>query len=62
MRRSFLLPSHTCHSWQRPPVHIRPRQGERLEEMASGKQVYDEWGNEMGLAGAVSDGMKLVVR
>ena len=34
----------------------------RLEEVASGKQVYDEWGNEMGLAGAVSDGMKLVVK
>ena len=34
----------------------------RLEEVASGKQVYDQWGNEMGLAGAVNDGMKLVVK
>jgi len=34
----------------------------RLEEVASGKQVYDQWGNQMGLAGAVSDGMKLVVK
>lgn len=33
-----------------------------LEELASGKQVYDQWGNEMGLAGAVSEGMKLVVK
>lgn len=33
-----------------------------LEELASGKQVFDEWGQEIGLAGAVSDGMKLVVK
>ena len=33
-----------------------------LEELASGKQVFDEWGQEVGLAGAVSDGMKLVVK
>jgi len=33
-----------------------------LEELASGKKVFDEWGQEIGLAGAVSDGMKLVVK
>ena len=26
------------------------------------KKVYDEWGNEIGLDGALSDGMKITVR
>jgi hypothetical protein len=26
------------------------------------KKVYDEWGNEIGLDGALSEGMKITVR
>lgn len=32
------------------------------EEVASGKKVYDEWGNEVGLEGALIEGMVLKVR
>jgi hypothetical protein len=33
-----------------------------LEEIECGKKVYDEWGNELGLDGALSEGMKLTLR
>ncbi len=31
-------------------------------EIEKGKKVYDEWGNEVGLDGALSEGMKLYVK
>lgn len=31
-----------------------------LKEMAS-KKTYDQWGNELGLDGALSEGMKIYV-
>lgn len=37
-------------------------QGDVLKEIACGKKVYDEWGNEIGLDGALSEGIKLYVR
>ena len=37
-------------------------QAELLEEMKSPKKVYDQWGNEVGLGGALSEEMKLYVR
>ncbi len=33
-----------------------------LEKVASGKKVYDEWGQEVGLAGALTAEMKIFVR
>ena len=33
-----------------------------LSKIEDGKKVYDEWGNEVGLDGALSEGMKLEVR
>lgn len=33
-----------------------------LEDMAGGKRVYDRWGNEVGLDGAVLEGMEIHVR
>lgn len=33
-----------------------------LEEIRAAKKVYDEWGNEMGLDGALSEGMKIYVK
>ena len=33
-----------------------------LEEVQAGKKVYDAWGNEVGLDGAVREGTKLFVR
>lgn len=33
-----------------------------LEEVAKGRKAYDEYGNEVGLDGAVSDGMKITVK
>jgi len=33
-----------------------------LQGVAEGLKVYDEWGNEVGLAGALSAGMKIWVR
>ena len=35
---------------------------ELLKEVESGKRVYDEWGNEIGLGGALSEGVKIYVR
>ena len=33
-----------------------------LEDTASGKKVYDEWGNETGLDGAVEEGSRIYIR
>lgn len=33
-----------------------------LVEVEAGKKVYDEWGNELGLAGALAAGLKIWVR
>lgn len=33
-----------------------------LEKIAFGLKVYDEWGNELGLDGALYPGMKLSVK
>jgi hypothetical protein len=33
-----------------------------LEELEQGKKVYDEWGNELGLGGALSEGAKISLR
>ena len=35
---------------------------ELMKELESGKKVYDEWGNELGLDGALSEGMRIIVR
>ena len=37
-------------------------QVERLSEMKSPKKVYDRWGNEVGLDGALFEEMKLYVK
>lgn len=34
---------------------------ELFKEIKSSKKVYDEWGNELGLDGALSEGMKIYV-
>jgi hypothetical protein len=41
--------------------HALVREG-LLRELERGKRVYDEWGNELGLDGALSEGMKMNVR
>ncbi len=33
-----------------------------LQEIEAGKKVYDEWGHEVGLDGALSEEMKIYVR
>jgi hypothetical protein len=33
-----------------------------LKEIELGKKVYDEWGNEMGLDGELSEGVKIFVK
>lgn len=33
-----------------------------LKDVEEGKKVYDEWGNEVGLSGALWDGAQLNVR
>jgi hypothetical protein len=33
-----------------------------MGEIEASKKVYDEWGNELGLDGALSEGMKVYVR
>jgi hypothetical protein len=33
-----------------------------LKEIEDSKKVYDEWGNEVGLDGALVEGMKIYVR
>ncbi|MDP1992202.1 MAG: hypothetical protein Q8K00_14420 [Syntrophales bacterium] len=52
------------------PVHLLPGMTVKhalthewlLEELERGKKVYDEWGNELGLDGALSEGAKIFVR
>lgn len=33
-----------------------------LKEVEDSKKVYDQWGNEIGLDGALSEGMKIYVK
>jgi hypothetical protein len=33
-----------------------------MSETKAGKLAYDEWGNEIGLDGALTEGMKIFVR
>ena len=33
-----------------------------LEEVERGRQVFDEWGNEVGLDGELDDGVQLTVK
>ena len=33
-----------------------------LKKLDASKKVYDEWGNEIGLDGALSEGMKIYIR
>ncbi len=33
-----------------------------LDEITAGKRVYDEWGHEVGLDGALAPDMKLLVK
>ena len=33
-----------------------------LKEVEASKRVYDEWGNEVGLDGALSEGMKIYLK
>ncbi|MCX7965625.1 MAG: hypothetical protein N2596_03250 [Syntrophorhabdaceae bacterium] len=32
-----------------------------IKEIEAGKKVYDEWGNEIGLDGALSEGVEIFV-
>jgi hypothetical protein len=34
----------------------------RLAEIDAGLKVYDAWGHELGLDGALADGMKIIVK
>ena len=47
--------------WPSTVKHTLIRAGV-LGEIERGKKVYDEWGNEVGLDGALSEGMKLSLR
>jgi hypothetical protein len=52
------------------PVHLLPGMTVKhaltheglLEKLERGKKVYDEWANELGLDGALSEGTKIFVR
>lgn len=33
-----------------------------LKEIEAGKRVYDEWGNELGLDGELSEGIKIFIK
>ena len=33
-----------------------------IDQIERGKKVYDEWGNETGLDGALAEGVKIYVR
>jgi hypothetical protein len=33
-----------------------------LKEIEASKKVYDEWGNEVGLDGALSEGAKIYIK
>jgi hypothetical protein len=37
-------------------------QAEHLRELKTPKKVYDQWGNEVGLDGALSEELKLYVK
>jgi len=41
--------------------HALVREG-LLEALEQGKKVYDEWGNELGPDGALSEGVKIFLR
>ena len=45
---------------------IKPKTGKEdqrvLAELEESKRVYDGWGNELGLDGALSEGMKIYVK
>jgi hypothetical protein len=41
--------------------HLLTHEG-LLENLGRGKKVYDEWGSELGLDGALSEGDNLFVR
>ncbi len=38
------------------------RQADLLAEIETGKKAYDEWGNELGLSGALWNGARIYVR
>jgi hypothetical protein len=52
------------------PVHLLPGmtvrnaliQADLLNSLKDNKRVYDEWGNEIGLDGAIYEKMKIFVR
>jgi hypothetical protein len=52
------------------PVHILPGMTVKhailnagfLNELDSPKRVFDEWGNEIGLDGALTEGVKIYIR
>jgi len=52
------------------PVHLLPGMTVKhaltheglLEKLVCGKKVYDEWANELGLDGALSEGARIFVR
>ncbi len=33
-----------------------------LDEMEKGKKAYDEWGNELGIEGALTEGNRIYVK
>ncbi len=33
-----------------------------FQEIGTSRKVYDQWGNELGLGGALSEGMKIYVK
>jgi hypothetical protein len=37
-------------------------QADLVKEIEKGKKVYDEWGNEVGLDGAVEEGQRFEVK
>jgi hypothetical protein len=37
-------------------------QAGQMEAIAAGLKVYDEWGHELGLDGALTGGMKILVK
>ena len=47
-----------------PPMTVRRAliHAGLLEQIARGKKVYDEWGNEVGEEGELSEGIKLTLR
>jgi hypothetical protein len=35
---------------------------DKMTDVAAGLKAYDEWGHELGLDGALADGMKIFVK